>query len=350
MKEKIATPIDKRVQVQSEGIILEKTDRFFEDHSVLNPACIQADGVTHMLYRAVRQDLKSTIGYCQLSGNKVIFRSDRPVLSPECEYERQGLEDPRIVKVDGIYYLTYTAFDNKTAIMAYAVATELPHLTKRGLLFPKILFKEVKHILSSSECGRTYLAFTRQYLEAILSDTDPVWFKNIVFFPRKIKGKFVLLYRILPGMHITSCNDLHELTVDYWKDNLRNIEEHILFYPKYSFETHHVAAGCPPIETEDGWLMIYHSVEKKEKRLTYHACAALLDLNDPQRVLSRLDYPLFSPREDWERSGVVNNVVFPSGAVVRGDRLHIYYGAADNMIAAKSVSVVELLTALKSNM
>ncbi|MGD9153503.1 MAG: pesticidal protein Cry7Aa [Gammaproteobacteria bacterium] len=338
----------KRVQVQSEGIILEKTDRFFEDHSVLNPACVQKGNIVHVFYRAVQQDLKSTIGYCQLSDNKVIFRADRPVLSPECEYERQGLEDPRIVQIDNIYYLTYTAFDNKTAAMAYAVSTELPHFTKRGLLFPKILFKEVKHLLGDSECGRTYLAFKQQYLETVLFDNDPVWLKNLVFFPRKINGKFALLYRILPGMHITFCDDLHELTIDYWKDNLRNLEDHVMFYPKFNFETHHVAAGCPPIETEDGWLMIYHSVEKKEKGLTYHACAALLDLNNPQKILSRLDYPLFSPREGWETLGVVNNVVFPSGTAIYGDRLFIYYGAADNMIAAKSVSIAELLAALKS--
>ena len=270
------------------------------------------------------------------------------MLIPECDYEQRGVEDPRMVLIDDIYYLTYTAYDGKTASMAYAVSTTLPHFTKRGLLFPRILFKEVRSILQGTECGKLYLDFKERYIGKRLLDNDPMWLKNIVLFPRKINGKFVLLYRILPGMHITTCEDLHELTVDYWKDNLNNLEDHVLFYPEYPFETHHVAAGCPPIETKDGWLFIYHSVEKRLDGLIYHACAALLDLNDPQKVISRLDYPLFSPRKNWERSGVVSNVVFPSGAVVRGDRLYIYYGAADHMIAAKSMDMPELLAALKS--
>jgi predicted GH43/DUF377 family glycosyl hydrolase len=342
-----------KVQVRKEGVVLEKTNLFFENHSVLNPACIQADNITHMFYRAVSHNgvkptgLKSTIGYCQLSDNKVINRYKKPVLIPECDYERNGIEDPRIVLIDGVYYLTCTAYDGKTASMAYAVSTELPKLTKRGLLFPRILFKEVREILNGSECGLLYLDFKERYIGKRLGDNDPMWLKNLVLFPRKINGKFALLYRILPGMHIAYCDDLHELTVDYWKDNLYHLGDHILFYPEFGFEDHHVAAGCPPIETEDGWLVIYHSVEDRNNILIYHTCAALLDLENPQKVIGKLDYPLFSPQEDWEKSGVVNDVVFPSGAVVNGDRLYIYYGAADHVIAAKSVSMSELLQALK---
>ena len=349
MEERILKLDEDKVKVQSEGIILEKTEQPFENHSVLNPACILVDGTTHIVYRAVsRNEVRSTLGYCTFTDHKIIKRYNYPILSPEFDYEHRGLEDPRIVLIDNIYYLTYTAYDGKTALISYAVSTELPHFTKRGLLFPKLLFKEVRSILYGTECGKLYLDFKEHYIGEKLADNDPMWLKNMVLFPRKINGKFVLLYRILPGMHITSCDDLHELTFDYWKDNLANLENHVLFYPEYPFETHHVAGGCPPIETKDGWLLIYHSVEKRVGRLVYHACAALLDLDDPRKLISRLDYPLFSPREDWERFGVVNNVVFPSGAIVRGDRLFIYYGAADFMIAAKSVSMTELLAALKS--
>jgi len=94
--------------------------------------------------------------------------------------------------------------------------------------------------------------------------------------------------------------------------------------------------------------MIYHSVQNGGGKLTYHACAALLDLDNPQKVISRLHYPLFSPEKNWEKVGVVNNVVFPSGAVVRGDLLYIYYGGADEAIGAKSININELLAALKA--
>jgi predicted GH43/DUF377 family glycosyl hydrolase len=81
----------------------------------------------------------------------------------------------------------------------------------------------------------------------------------------------------------------------------------------------------------------------------YSACAALLDLEAPQIEVSRLPLPLFFPEEIWELKGEVNNVCFPTGAVVEGDRLYIYYGAADERIAAASVNMQELLQDLERN-
>jgi len=78
----------------------------------------------------------------------------------------------------------------------------------------------------------------------------------------------------------------------------------------------------------------------------YHATAALLDLKNPLKVLGRLRHPLFSPKNPEEKKGVTNNVVFPTGAVVKDKRHHIYYGAADKLMAAKSVDLTYLLTEL----
>jgi predicted GH43/DUF377 family glycosyl hydrolase len=99
----------------------------------------------------------------------------------------------------------------------------------------------------------------------------------------------------------------------------------------------------PPIETSDGWLIIYHGVEDTPEGYTYHACAALLDLNDSTKEIGRLKYPLFSPELNWENQGLVNNVVFPSATVLRGSTLFIYYGAADKCIGVASVSLKELM-------
>jgi len=116
--------------------------------------------------------------------------------------------------------------------------------------------------------------------------------------------------------------------------------------PIYPHESSYMGSGCPPIETAQGWVLIYHGVEQTEKGLVYSACAALLDLNDPSKELARLPYPLFFPEYDWELIGEVNNVVFPTGAALFGDTLFIYYGAADSLIATASVSLPALVTEL----
>ena len=118
--------------------------------------------------------------------------------------------------------------------------------------------------------------------------------------------------------------------------------------PVYKHESSYIGSGCPPIETEHGWLLIYHGVEETKDGIVYSACAALLDLNDPLKELARLPYALFTPEYEWELRGEVNNVVFPTGTALFGDTLFIYYGAADTHIACASVRlsalVKELLT------
>ena len=101
--------------------------------------------------------------------------------------------------------------------------------------------------------------------------------------------------------------------------------------------------------TPDGWLLIYHAAEDTPHGFVYHACAALLDLKDPSRLIARLDHPLISPQEGYEKTGYVKNIVFPSGAVVFDDDLYIYYGAADERVAVASVKLSALLARLKQN-
>ena len=114
-------------------------------------------------------------------------------------------------------------------------------------------------------------------------------------------------------------------------------------------ESKYVGGGCPPIETEHGWLLIYHGVEETDTCLIYSACAALLNIDDPSKEIARLPYPLFSPEHDWELNGKVNNVVFPTGTALFGDTLYIYYGAADEQIACASLSLSALINELLLN-
>ncbi|MDP2638849.1 MAG: pesticidal protein Cry7Aa [Candidatus Azambacteria bacterium] len=336
------------ITVKNEGIILEKTNLEFENKAVLNPACFHVNDITHMFYRAVNTNDISSIGYCQLKDNKVIKRLKEPVLFPEYDYEKKGVEDPRITFLEGIYYLFYTAYDGKNALIAYATSRDLVHFTKQGLISPKISYDEAEDIFRESKVKEKYTIFEMLYKET--GGKDILLFeKDACFFPKKLNNKFALLHRILPGIQIIYFDNFSELTENRWRDYLKNLGDFIVLDPLFWFENRNIGGGCPPIETKDGWLIIYHAVEDAPFGRTYHASAALLDLKNPLKVLGRLKEPLFSPKASWEKNGITNNVVFPTGAIVKDKRLYIYYGAADKLIAARSVDLAELLTELKKN-
>jgi len=157
------------------------------------------------------------------------------------------------------------------------------------------------------------------------------------------------LHRIKPDIQLAAIHDLQELTKEYWENYLLHFEENIALSPKYDHEVSYIGGGCPPIETAAGWLLIYHGVHDTTNGYVYSACAALMDLEDPRKEIARLPYPLFTPEKKWELTGEVNNICFPSGAVVFGDVLYIYYGAADERVATASVSLSALLTELSLN-
>ncbi len=339
------------IKVKDEGIILERSKDAFDNQAVLNPACVEKDGITHMFYRGVRKgDMVSSIGYCQLSDNKVVKRLDRPVLFPEYDYEKKGVEDPRIVFLNGVYYLFYTAYDGKNAIFAYATSADLVVFKKRGVISPRITYAEAGRLfgLSKTRLREKYFIF-ESYIRDRQGTDILLWEKDAFIFPKKINDKFALVHRVLPGIQVIYFDDFKDLTDDYWREYLKKLGEYILLDPAYRFESRNIGGGCPPIETEEGWIFIYHAVDDMRHNKVYHAAAALLDLDDPTKVIGRLKRPLFSPAERWEKIGDVNNVVFPTGAVVKGDRLYIYYGAADKLIAAKSVSLEEILRELKNS-
>jgi len=335
------------LNIKDEGIILEKTELPFESDGVLNPACVDVDGVVHMFYRALRPGNHSTIGYCQLKDNAVIKRSDKPVLAPEYDYEKQGVEDPRIVFLDGVYYLFYTAYDGRNALVAYATSSDLTRFTKHGVISPKIPYREFVRIIGSQKnVPRRYI----HYAHRIERGNGPdvlLWDKDAFIFPRKINNSFWLVHRIMPGIQLATFNDFSELTAAYWRDYVNAFERHILFAPRFRFENHKIGGGCPPIETEAGWLFIYHGVGRVFLRKKYYAAAALLDRDNPRKVIARLPYPLFSPSFGWERKGIVNNVVFPTSALIKNGRVYIYHGGADTRIGLKSVALADLIGALK---
>jgi len=336
------------IKVTNGEIILESRQGFdFENGGVLNPACVVKDGIIHLFYRAVRKGNFSTIGYCQIKDDKVIFRSDKPILVPEYNYEDHGLEDPRITFLDGKYYMFYTAFDGLNAVVAYAVSNDLKNWEKKGLITPQITYDEAEDIFRNSGVGEKYIYYEKVFRKD-KGDRIYLWEKDAMLFPKKINGKYALLHRVLPGIQIAYFDNFDQLNQTFWKNYLKNLGNYLVLDPKYLFQNSYIGAGCVPIETDSGWLLIHHSVETDiNKGQVYHASAALLDLDDPTKIIGLLPYPLFSPEIEWEKNGVVNNVVFPTGAVVKDGQLLVFYGAADKAIGLRKINLSELLKELK---
>lgn len=342
------------INVKKEGILLSKTDFEFENEAVLNPAAYREGDNVHIFYRAVREGNHSSIGYCKLDGPLTIAeRWDKPFMIPEFDYESQGVEDARISKIDDTFYLTYTAYDGINARGALATSKDLFHFKKHGLIVPPISYAHFVYLVEKAgKVNKNYYHNHKfYYQEADPDEKILLWDKNLVFFPRRIKGNLVFLHRIRPGIQLVSVKEIKDLTKEFWDDYFRNFHEHIVMDPEFEHESSYIGSGCPPIETEHGWLLIYHGVEDTDKGLVYSACAAaLLDIDDPRKEIARLNYPLFSPEYRWELIGDVNNVVFPTGTALFGDTLFIYYGAADSHIAVASLSMSELMKELLLNM
>ncbi|MGD0581460.1 MAG: pesticidal protein Cry7Aa [Bacteroidales bacterium] len=339
------------IKVKKEGIILKRTNLEFENEGVLNPAVIREGDSVHLFYRAVQTGNHSSIGYCRLDGPLTIAeRWDKPLMIPEFEYESHGVEDARIVKIDDLFFMTYTGYDGTNAQGALATSKNLVDFKKKGIIVPPITYAEFVSLAESA--GKVNERYYRnQKFYSLRADPEKrlkLWDKNVVFFPRKINGRLVFLHRIRPGIQIVSVNNIRDLTREFWKDYFNNLQDHIVLDPEYPHELSYIGSGCPPIETDKGWLLIYHGVQETEKGYIYSACAALLDMEDPSKEIARLPYPLFTPEYDWELKGEVNNVVFPTGAVTFGGTLFIYYGAADTLIACASLNLSDLVNELLS--
>lgn len=339
------------ITVEKHGIILSPTEREFENNGVLNPGIYQEGNTVHILYRAVEDGNFSTIGYAKTDGSlKITERQEQPIITRDFDYEKHGVEDARIVKIEDTYYITYTAYDGVNAMGALATSKDLIHFEKHGIITPKINYQEYERLVlcCGDKLNPKYHHYYRLFAQIGLV-ADEFRFlrdKDLAFFPRKINGKFAMLHRIWPGIQVVYFDHWKDLTKPFWEDYIKKLTDYIVIDPKVLFEANYIGAGGPPIETKDGWLMIYHGVHETVTGRTYHATAALLQLDKPENEISRLNLPLFSPTKQWEKEGEVNNVVFPTGHALFGNDLYVYYGAADKHIAVAKMDINELILEL----
>ena len=310
------------------GVVLEPTALSFEALGVLNPAVIVHNGVIHMLYRAVALDFKSSIGYCRFRTPLLIEeRLNKPLLVGQTIHEVMGMEDPRLVRIEGLFYLSYTAFDGKSALGSLLLSEDLIHFYGKRVIvaLQKLKTKKVQQV--------------ERYR----------WDKNLVFFPRRINGQIYFMHRIKPHILLSSVIELSEIDAQFWKRKPLSKINTRLHLKSREIGSNYVGAGCPPIETEAGWLLIYHAAYLLEEQIIYKIHVALLDLNQPSRVIAELPYPVLEPKTAYERFGNVNNVVFPTASIEILDTVYVYYGAADSCIACAYFSMSDLLQELLKN-
>ena len=165
--------------------------------------------------------------------------------------------------------------------------------------------------------------------------------KNAALFPRKINGLYRMLHRPAVGggsVWISASDDLV-----YWG------KPQVVLPARGGpwWDGMRVGAGPPPIETEDGWLLIYHGVKAVAGGPIYRIGAALFDLNQPERLIGRARRWLLGPQEPYERTGDAPNVVFACGAIVREGEVRLYYGAADSSICMAKARIDDILTVVE---
>jgi len=291
--------------------VLSPTDNWWENKAVFNCAAAVLDDKVRILYRAIGEDGISRLGYASSeNGLDICERSSLPVYeSLGDELERLGVEDPRITKIEDTYYITYTGASVYPCCPAQpgVAISSIPWRCRVGLLSTKDFI-------------------TYKKLGCILPDMDN---KDVVLFPEKVNGKYVLLHRTFPDIWIAYSDDLL-----HWHDH-----KMIMRVQKGGWDCNRIGAGAPPIKTEQGWLNFYHGVDHSRN---YRIGILMLDLDDPSKVIGRSVEPILSPEENWELHGLVPNVVFTCGAVEMKDQYFVYYGGADKVIAVATMAKDDL--------
>jgi len=336
------------IKVKKEGVVLRPTKAKFESRAVFNPGILQEEDKIHMIYRAVDEKYISSLGYASLNGPfNIIERWKEPFMAPRYSYEKKGIEDARITKIDDTLYMTYVVHDGVNVNTCYSFGKSIFNLKRGGIITPRITYNKASKLFEETRLKDDYYTFKSYYIDYVGKNVQ-VWDKDVFFFPEKINGKYALMHRILPDIQIAYAPKIYDFKIkEYWEENLKRLGETVALEPEHGWETRHLGGGAPPIKTRYGWLLLYHGVEPSNNGRIYHAGAALLSLRNPRKVLARLPEPLFSPTENYEKSGDVEDVVFPTGTAQFKDRLFIYYGTADSSIAVASVNLESLIKEIR---
>jgi predicted GH43/DUF377 family glycosyl hydrolase len=278
--------------------ILAPQGEGWESAGTFNPAVVFHDGKFVMLYRAQDKAGTSRLGYAESSDGVHFSRRKDPVFVPETDYEKDGgVEDPRLVRIGGTYYLTYTGYNKKDAQLCLATSKDLIHWERKGVILP-----------------------------AYKGNWNVRWTKSGAIVTEKIDGKYWMYFL---G---TASDNTDQMGLAYSTDLLHWTEATstpVLPRRPGKFDSRVVEPGPVPLLTRDGIVLIYNGADDQ---LVYRTGVVIFDRKDPRKVLARSDDPIFSPEKDWEKAGQVPNVVFVEGMVELGGRYFFYYGGADKYV------------------
>lgn len=258
----------------------------------------KADGLVRLTFISHLRVVRCGEGRAVREITDVTFR-------PQDECEEFGVEDPRITPLNGRFYFTYVAVSRHGPATALASTTDFHAFARHGIIF----------------CPEN---------------------KDVVLFPETIGGHFAALHRPVCGTPFTR----PEMWVARAPDLLHWGAHTPLALSGGEWQSGRVGAGAPPVRVPEGWLEIYHGNRHPTRPGevgTYYGGALLLDPSNPACVLKRTAEPFMVPEADFERTGFVPNVVFPTGVVQDGENLLVYYGAADAVTAVAEFALRELM-------
>ncbi|MBA6313414.1 glycosidase [Cellulophaga baltica] len=317
----------------------------WESLVVCNPGVWYEEGTFYMLYRAAGNDKEHQIRFglaTSTDGINFTRTSNKPAFSPSIDGPDMGaVEDPRIVKFGDEFYITYAYrphppgqywnFDHDEILLPDcdkdAPLVLKNNIANSGLLLTKD-FKKYRRL------GRI--------TQSNLDDRD------VIIFPEKINGKFAMLHRPKEWIGEEYGCDKPSIWLRF-SDDLMVWEEPstLLLAGINGTWEEKIGGSTPPLKTKDGWLIIYHGVENGGLGY-YRVGAALLDLEDPTIVKSRLTNWIMEPEHDYEIDGFYKGCVFPTGNMIIEDTLYVYYGAADRYVGLATCNINELLNELKN--
>jgi predicted GH43/DUF377 family glycosyl hydrolase len=287
--------------------ILTKNDVPYPVATVHNAAVVKFNGKYIMIFRSHKLNGRSILGKAE-SDDGFNFKVDKePFMVPATEgifkeYEEYGVEDPRVIFLDGEYLITYSAYSR------YGVRVGLAK-TKN--------FKSIERF-------------------SLITEAD---YRNVVIFPEKFNGLYARLDR--PHSEISPWSIWISYSPDlrYWG------ESKLIMKPvQYHWDEMKIGPGAPPIKTPRGWLSIYHGVFPTMDGSVYRLGVALHDLEDPSKIIAVGDEWILQPEEVYEITGYVHNVVFTCGAVAEEDgSIKIYWGGADKVMCVGTANLEALV-------
>ncbi len=329
-----------------EGILLEPNHLNWE-LAVLNPSLYQENDYPHpFVYRTEKPDKLgrySVIDFRLLETPTQLSKEKRTIIWPTEDYECRGCEDSRLTKVGDTYYITYVAFDGINARIALATTKDFRIIEKQGIIGPPILLEEAIELVDDETHKKIWLrdfkASKKRLKNSKIKKEIYLWDKDAALDYNEETDLWELIHRPDPYIHIAKAKDWREfLSQDYWKKQIRNMDEHTLMKNTMPWASRKIGFGAY-FKIGDKKVGLFHGVNSKT---TYRG--SFFEIKN-SKIVSIITNPLFQPKKedrceylDEKQKKKIKRVIFAEAALIEGDRIWIYSGSADQRIVYRTTS------------